>query len=182
MWQKIRKTKIHKIKLQEFKQMGRPKNTPIDKPLLTAQEAESMANDLENLKDMAGAGEMKDSGYSATAQIDDICIDKEAIRRKIDVLSRQLESHNSQKVVDGVKRRALESRRKELEDKFVPYLETYRDLAVVKRDSMDWHPAYKKALERPRVEHFIGEWKRIGLMLEPQDPLINSLDRLRKES
>jgi len=164
--------------------MGRPKNTPettnTEKPLITAREAEAMKDDLEKLKEMAGAGEMRDTGYSATAQIDDIAIDKEGIRRKIAVLNRQLEAHKSQKVTDSRKRDELFARRKKLEEKFVPYLETFRDLGVIRRDDPDWNPAYKKAMSRHEVEPYINEWRRIGVMLEPDDSDINNLDNLRK--
>lgn len=158
--------------------MGRPpKNTT--RPLITADEAGVIARDLEQLKEMGGAGEMSESGYTPTAQIDDICIDKDAIRRKIRVLENQLESHKSQKIADPVKRRELEARRKWLESQFKDCIESYRDLGVIRRDDPNWAPAYKKAIERPKYEHFISEWKRIGLMLEPEDPSINNLDQFR---
>ena len=162
--------------------MARPKNTPKEQPIITAQEAEALKNDLETLKEMAGAGEMRDTGgYSATSQIDDIALDKEAMRRKIDILNRQLDAHKNQKVTDQSKRREIEKRRKFLEEKFLPYLETWRDLSVMRRDSPDWNPAYQKALRRHEVEHYISEWKRLGVMLEPDDAFINSLDNLRKD-
>jgi len=162
--------------------MGRPKKTTTDAPLISATEAESITDDLEKLKEMAGAGEMAEAGYSATAQIDEICVDKESIRRKIAILSHQLETHKSQRETNPAKRRELEARRKTLESKFVDYLETYRDLGVIRRESAEWSPAYKKATKRHEVEPYISEWKRIGLRLEPQDPDINSLERLRKDS
>jgi len=149
-------------------------------PMITAQEAEALKGDLETLKDMAGAGDVKDTGYSATAQIDDICVDKDAINRKIHMLNRQLEQHKNQRVTDPRKRDQLYARRKELEDKFRECIESWQDLGVIRRDSPDWAPAYKKALERPRYEPYISEWKRIGLMLEPDDQFINSLDKFRK--
>lgn len=162
--------------------MGRPKSTPKEQPIITAQEAESLKNDLQTLKEMAGAGEMQETGgYSATSQIDDIALDKEALRRKITILNRQLDAHKSQKITDPAKRRDIEKRRKFLEEKFQPYLETWRDIGVVRRDSPDWNPAYQKALRRHEVEHYINEWKRLGVMLEPEDPFINSLDNLRKD-
>jgi len=148
--------------------------------MITAQEAEALKGDLETLKDMAGAGDVKDTGYSATAQIDDICVDKDAINRKIHMLNRQLEQHKNQRVTDPRKRDQLYARRKELEDKFRECIESWQDLGVIRRDSPDWAPAYKKALERPRYEPYISEWKRIGLMLEPDDQFINSLDKFRK--
>jgi hypothetical protein len=161
--------------------MGRPKNTTGQQPLITAREAEAMKDDLEKLKEMAGAGEIKDTGYSATAQIDDLAIDKEGIRRKIDVLNRQLDAHKNQRVTDNRKRDELYARRKALEDKFGPYLESFRDLGVVRRDDPDWGPAYKKAMKRHEVEHYISEWRRIGIMLEPNDSDINNLDNLRSK-
>ena len=151
-----------------------------NKPMITQQEAESLKNDLETLKDMAGAGEMGESGFSPTAQIDDIAVDKESLRRKIGILSRQLEAHKGQRVTDSAKRDKLYARRKELEEKFRDCIESWQDLGVIRRDSPDWAPAYKKAIERPRYEPYISEWKRIGLMLEPEDPFINSLDEFRK--
>lgn len=162
--------------------MGRPPKNASLKPVISAQEAEGIKQDLDTLKDMAGAGEMKETtGYSPTAQIDDICVDKESIKKKIDILTKQLDYHKNQRETDPIKRRELHARRKWLEDKFAPVLETFRDLGVVKRDSPDWHTAYQKAIDRPKYEHYIAEWKRIGIKLEPDDPSINNLDRLRKE-
>lgn len=151
-----------------------------NRPTITAQEAEAIQRDLSTLKDMAGAGEMKDTGYSPTAQIDDIAVDKESLNRKIRNLQAQLEAHRSQRVTDPSKRNAIMKRRAELEDKFKDCIESYRDLGVIRRDDPDWNSAYRKALERPKYEHYISEWKRLGLMLEPEDPFINSLDRFRK--
>lgn len=151
-------------------------------PLIDASAAESMRNDLDMLKEMAGAGEMSEAGYAPTSQIDDLAIDKDALRRKINILNKQLESHQNQRVTDPAKRNQITKRREELERKFQPYLETYRDLGVVRRDSPDWHPAFKKATERYKIEPFISEWKRLGLMLEPEDRFINDLNRLRKDS
>ena len=151
-----------------------------NRPTITAQEAEAIQRDLSTLKDMAGAGEMKDTGYSPTAQIDDIAVDKESLNRKIRNLQAQLEAHRSQRVTDPSKRNAIMKRRAELEDKFKDCIESYRDLGVIRRDDPDWNSAYRKALERHKYEHYISEWKRLGLMLEPEDPFINSLDRFRK--
>lgn len=160
--------------------MARPKNTTREPNLISADEAESLKNDLNTLKEMAGAGEMSDKGYTPTAQIDDISVDKESIRRKIAVLNHQLDSHRNQKVTDSKKRDELFKRRAYLESKFSEYLETWQDLGVIRRDSPDWMPAFRKASRRPEVEHLISEWRRIGLMLEPDDSSFNSLDRLRK--
>lgn len=158
----------------------RPKNTTKETTMITAQTAEHIKNDLDSLKDMAGAGELREkTDYSPTSQIDDLVIDKESIKHKIKILERQLDAHANQRVKDPAKRRQLESRREELERKFKDVLETYRDLGVVRRDSPDWGPALKKALERHKYDHLIREWKRIGLMLEPGDPMINNMDRLR---
>ena len=149
-------------------------------PLITPQEAETLKNDLDTLKDMAGAGEMGETGYSPTAQIDDIAVDKESLRRKIAILSSQLDTHRNQRVTDKAKRDKLYARRKELEEKFRECIESYQDLGVIRRDSPDWAAAYRKAIERPRYEHYISEWKRIGLMLEPEDQFINDLNRFRR--
>ena len=149
-------------------------------PLTDAHTAEGLRNDLDKLKEMAGAGELAErAGYGATSQIDELAIDKESIKKKIAILSRQLDAHKNQKITDPIKRNQIVKRREELERQFKPCLESFRDLGVVRRDSPDWHPAYRKAIERPKYEHLITEWKRLGLMLEPDDRFINDLDHLR---
>lgn len=150
-------------------------------PMITAQEADAIRRDKETLENMAGAGEMSEVGYSPTAQIDDLTVDKEAIRAKIRKLETQLDSHRNQRVTDPNKRSMIVQKRKELENRFRDCLESFRDLGVTRRDSPDWGPAYKKALERHKYDPLIHEWKRLGLMLEPEDPSINDLDKLRRD-
>lgn len=160
------------------------KRTKDDTPRLeiSAQEADAIKRDKATLEQMAGAGEMQETGYSATSQIDDIAVDKDSIRRKIATLERQLEAHRSQKVTDSTQRNKILERRRYLEEKFKPYLESYRDLGVVRRDDPDWQQAYEKALKRPEVNHLINEWRRLGLMLDPEDPFINDLNKLRSRN
>jgi len=51
---------------------------------------------------------------------------------------------------------------------------------VVSRTDPNWRSAYQKALKRHEVDHYIRQWRELGLMLEPDDPTINDLDKLRK--
>jgi hypothetical protein len=149
--------------------------------MLSAHEVEAIKQDVEKLKDMAGAGEMTETGYTATSQIDDLIIDKDKIRRQINTLEKQLEDYAPKRVLDGRQRDEIVKRRKALEDKFVPELETWRDIAVIRRDDPHWTSAVRNARNRPRIEPYIAEWKRLGLLLEPSDSDINNLDNLRRD-
>lgn len=153
-----------------------------DRVLLTAKAQESIKDDIEKLKEMAGGdSNLKETGYSPASQIDDIVINKDKIRAEIARLTKQLEDTAPKRVCDDLDRKKLFARRAELERKFKEYLESFQDLNVISRSSPDWGPAFRKAMKRPEVNHLIMEWKRIGLRLEPDDQFINDLDRLRKD-
>ena len=112
--------------------------------------------------------------------VDDLTIDKGKIVRTITALKKQLDEYAPRRVSEPAKRDRIVKMRKELEHKFVDYLETFRDLNTMSRNDPNWTQAYQKAIDRPKVEHFITEWRKLGLLLEPEDPNINNLDKLRK--
>jgi len=151
-----------------------------DKKMLTPREVELAKEDIANYENIINASGDFREGDLAPVILDDLAMDRGKIVKTITALKKQLDESTPIRVADPIQRDRLARERKDLETKFVPYLETFRDLGVMKRDDMNWHQAYQKALDRRQVEHLITRWRRIGLSLEPEDPQINSLDKLRK--
>ena len=109
---------------------------------------------------------------------DEIAMSKDKMLAEKRHLDKVLAEGTPERASEAERNRFL-ARRKELEAKFVPLLETYQDIGVVRRDSPEFRAAFEKAQKRHMIEPFIAEWKALGLRLDPQDPTINSLDRLR---
>ena len=156
------------------------KNETNNKVILSQQEVETIKSNISSLEDMARAEkEVREDKFTA-AELESITINKDKIKKEIAKLKTQLENYAPKRESDPVKRDKIKKMREELERRFTPYLETFTELNVVRRTDPNWMPAYQKALRRHEVEHLIRKWRELGLMLEPDDPTINDLDRLRK--
>lgn len=151
---------------------------------LTPEEREAKIAEIEKLKEIENAGDFQESSeYKPIKQADDIAIDPDKIRQDIKHLQKQLDEYSPRRVTNAAERDKILNKRRELEHKFKPYLETFRELRIVRRDDPDYMRAVEKARERlsnPAIEGWIREWKRLGLMLDPDNPDINNLDRLRE--
>jgi uncharacterized coiled-coil DUF342 family protein len=155
-----------------------------NKPLLTPQEIEQKKRDIQELKELQNASKEFGTNDFTTVELDEISIDRAKIREQIKTLEKQLEEHSPQKVTDPAKRDKIKKRREELEKIFMPYLETRRELHIYDRSDPEFTTAVRKATERlsnTKIEAAIQEWKRLGRLLEPDDPFISDLNYIRKD-
>lgn len=151
---------------------------------LTPEQQRQLKAEIEAKKELLEANQEFGVGEYKTAEIEGVSIDKNKIREQIKQLEKQLEEYSPQRITDPVQRDKIMRRRKELEKDIIPYLETRKELGIISRDDPDWMTAYKKAEARLRnengIEDKIREWKKLGQMLEPDDPFISDLDTIRK--
>ncbi len=113
----------------------------------------------------------------------ELSVDKEKIRKRIASLQAKLDEYEPKVITDPAKRDAIFKRRKEIEEKISPWIETPAELRSQMNDD-HWFDACEKAQKRlsdKQLQHDIDEWKNLGYMLDNKDPYISSLDRLRIE-
>lgn len=146
----------------------------------TAEELESVNREIAEKEAMLRASSSFGESEFAPALPEEVSVDKGRLTADVKRLKQLRDAQTPEQVTDPGKRDKLTARRKQLEEKFVDYLETWQDLGAIKPDSPEYKEALKKAQRRGEVEHYITEWRELGKQLEPNDPEINSLDRLRK--
>ena len=66
-----------------------------------------------------------------------------------------------------------------LKDKQV--METFTDLRVTSMNDARWLPATEKAKMRPKYEAMIQRWRNCQILLNPDDPDADNLNKLRIE-
>lgn len=164
---------------KQTKVMPEVKRAPERK--LEPGEVESINQDIAEKEAMLKATSEFMDGAPAPAVPEEIQLDKGRLAGEVKRLRELRDSQMPERISDQGKRMRIEQRRRELEHKFTQFLETRQDIDVTRRDSPEYRAAVKKSLMRPRVEHLIAEWRELGKMLEPEDPEINNLDRLRKD-
>lgn len=108
-----------------------------------------------------------------------VSVNKNRLKARNKQLEKVLEEEGPRRVSDPKERQRLFDRRKELERRFLPFLETWKDIQARPGDP-DYSEAVRKGKARHMVNNDILEWRRCGILLEPEDPTINDLDRLRK--
>ena len=156
-----------------------PKLKEQEKPLLSKHERENIQEQMESNKIMLAAS--KDYGENGIepAEGEGFIINKDVIRKKIAYLQSVLDERTPVKVTDGAKRDRIERRRAELVHLFGEILETWQDIYARNVQSPEYIKALNKARARPPYEPLIAEWKRLGQMLEPDDPRMTDLYTLR---
>ena len=157
-----------------------PKLKEQEKPLLSRNERESIQEQMEASKVMLSASKDYGEDDMDPAEGEGFIINKEAIRKKIAHLQSILDERTPVKVTDGAKRDKIERRRSELVGLFRVILETWQDIYARNVQSPEYIQALKKAKARPPFEPLIAEWKRLGQMLDPDDPGMTDLDTLRE--
>lgn len=155
-----------------------------EKSFLTPEQVERLKGDIKEKKELLEATKEFGVMEYKTADIDEISIDKDKIRQQIKILEKQLEEYSPKKITNEVERDKIAKRRKQLEEEIVQYLETRNELGIVSRDHPDWIQAVRKATARLNnergIEDKIREWKRLGYLLDPDDPYISDLDSIRR--
>lgn len=159
--------------------MARTPTTDATRPKLTAEDVERLKEDIAQKKAMLEAGGQFGDGAYAPVIPGELSIDKEKIRAEMKRLQAILDRDTPERESDAGKRDKIVARRKALEDLFKPYLETHQDIGAIRMDSPEYKAAFNKLMQRPKVEKYIHEWQELGKMLDPDDPTINDLDRLR---
>lgn len=144
------------------------------------------AHERESLKARAAQGrsmlhaskEFPDGGAGVVVPVE-VALGQDKIQEDVRHAESILERDSPRRETNEAKRNKIVSRRKELESKFKPYLETRQDLDVTRRDTPEFRQALRKAQMRPTVEHYIAEWRELGKQLDPEDPTLCSLDEIR---
>ena len=158
--------------------MAKAKQGPPSRTL-EPHEREGLEKHKANLDKMLRAGkEFNESGVSEVLP-SEVSISKEKILAEKRHIEQVLAQGTPERASNDAERNRILARRKELEAKFVPFLETWQDINVVRRDSPEYRAAFEKAQKRHLIEPYIAEWKELGKRLDPEDPSINSLDKLR---
>lgn len=119
-------------------------------------------------------------GYAPTIPAE-VALNKSAMENKARELRAVLDRETPQKETNESRRNSILARRKQLEELFAPILETYQDIGCIRSDTPEFRAAFNKAVKRPGYEKYIAEWKELGRKLDPEDPDINNLDRLRRD-
>ena len=159
---------------------GKPGRPRKQERTLDHSEIEQLQQEIATRKAMMNiASEPGSMDYTPTS-LPEFTIDKDKIENGIKHIEKVLHDNSPEKA-SRTKIPMLESRAKELESKFKPYLETWKELDIMRRDTPEFRKAVRKGSERSKVEGDLMEWKEIQKQLRPDDQDAPSLDRLRED-
>ena len=153
--------------------------------ILTVRERESLRQNLDAcaavasaredgfIRGLDGSAPVLPKGFNVNrARLND------QMKNVVKVLKEQSPRPLTAKEKDAV---AAEAHRIEEELKDKQVMETFTDLRVTSMNDARWLPASEKAKMRSKYEAKIQRWKSCQILLSPDDPDADNLNKLRRE-